>query len=166
MHSQNDVTGNAATNDPSNASDAVTRFTEIFFTGPVVAIVAIVACGRWLGMLFVLPRQQRGKFGISMPGINFTATDQEVLLGLTAFVVTVGVLGVTVRGKIGPFVKSDFGIDVGQFVSLCFVSSLIILAIAVAAFAVKLISSARVFHKDNLVAEQQKRIESLAGKDI
>lgn len=117
-------------------------------------------------MLFVLPREQRGKFGISVPGIDFNATDQEVLLGLTAFILTVGIFGVTVRGNMGPFVKNDFGLNIGQFVSLCFISSLTILALAVAVFMLKLVFSVPLFHRNGLVAEQEKRIKELANKGV
>jgi hypothetical protein len=150
------------TTDSTSAGDVVAHVTTIFFTGPVLAIVAIVACGKWLGMLFVLPQSRDDTFGPSIPGfISFKATGQEALLGLTGFALTLVVIGVTVRGQIGPFVEKDFGLNIGQFVSLCFASSLAILTLAVLTFAVKVIVSLPLFHRNSLVTEQERRIKNL-----
>lgn len=155
----------AAANESSNTGAAVTHIAAVFFTGPILAIVAIVACGKWLGMLFALPQPQTDSFGPNIPGfMNFKAKGPEALLGLTAFILTVAAFGLTIRGHIGPFVKDDFGLDIGQFVSLCFVSSLTILLLAVGTVAIKWVISLPVFHGNSLVAEQQRRIEALPGE--
>lgn len=166
MDPQSVKTGKVAT-DGSNIGDGVAHVATIFFTGPVLAIIAIVACGKWLGMLFVLPRSSDDEFGPSIPGfLKFKATGQEALLGLTGFALTLIVIGVTARERIGPFVKNDFGLNIGQFVSLCFASSLAILALAVVTFAMKIIISLPFFHKNSLAAEQAKRINNLPQRNL
>lgn len=166
MRSQTLIFGKIST-DSTNTGDMLESATKIIFTGPVLAFIAIVACGKWLGMLFALPRSADDMLGASIPGfIKFKATGQEVLLGLTGFVLTLFVIGVTVRGNIGPFVKNDFGLNVGQFVSLCFASSLAILALAVLTFTGKAVSSLPLFHRNSLVEVQKERLEGLSGRNL
>jgi hypothetical protein len=146
----------------STTGQVITNAIAIFFTGPFLAIVAIVACGKWLGMLFALPQPRDDSFGPAIPGfLRFSAKGHEPLLGLTAFILALAIFGLTVRGRIGPFVKNDFGLNIGQFVSLCFVSSISILALAAATFLAKQAISLPLFHRNSLAAEQQRRIRAL-----
>jgi hypothetical protein len=93
-----------------------------FFLMPIAVIIS----GILLSKPFNLQIETDQRFRIPVPRIfNLEANNGEVVLGFAGFIITLVILGVTGGEYIYIFFRSHFGIDPGQFNSLCILSSFI-----------------------------------------
>ena len=103
--------------------------------------IAIVVSGKLIAHnpAFKLSGQDEQKFGLRLPGIiHFVATGDEVVFGFALFITEFFFFALVAGRAIYGIVKSDFGVDLGQFNSLCafsafssvIVSGLVLLFIA------------------------------------
>jgi hypothetical protein len=110
-----------------------------FLVAPALAvIVSGILVARRINMSstrFHLNSPSTAVFGVPIPGIfSFRAVGDEVTWGFALYLINLGGIGVTAGKGAYPFFISHFGVDIGQWNSLCILSSLSSVVIATAIF--------------------------------
>lgn len=88
--------------------------------------IAVIISGIFLSKPFRLQVEAEQQFRIPIPKIfNLQATGGEVILGFAGFIMTLVPVALIGGKPIYAFFRVQFGIDPGQFNSLCILSSFI-----------------------------------------
>jgi hypothetical protein len=132
---------------------------KFFFSGLLLAAVAIILGGQWLAQCLNLSKRSDAFFRVPLPGIfRVEARGNEVGIGLTAFVAVFLLIALPAGEQAYSVVRTRIGIDLGQFDSLCVLSAFVTL---VTSFVVFLVVVRPWIGPDPLVDEQQRRLENL-----
>ncbi|MSQ48574.1 MAG: hypothetical protein EXR78_09385 [Deltaproteobacteria bacterium] len=112
--------------DPIASADLLTQAVKVIFSWAILMPIAVIVSGKLLSQRFSLSGKYDDQFNIRIPGIlRIRSTNQEVILGFAGFLLSLLVLGCVFGAHVYDFVKSHFGVDPGQFNSLCILSSLL-----------------------------------------
>ncbi|WP_385880418.1 hypothetical protein [Umezawaea endophytica] len=107
--------------DPSWMEDAF-RF---FFSYVVLAPVAVIIAGKLAAQGLRLSGQNGQLFQVKIPAVvTIRASNQEVTFGFTFYLICLLVAGLGAGRTIHQLFVERFGVDPGQFTSLCVFSSL------------------------------------------
>ncbi|HEX8696444.1 MAG TPA: hypothetical protein VF746_28755 [Longimicrobium sp.] len=94
------------------------------FSGLVLMAISVILSGKFLAQRIKLPVRSSQLFQIPLPGIlKIGATDDEVILGFTGLIITLLATGSLFGKRAHVFFSNNFGIDPGQFNSLCILSA-------------------------------------------
>jgi hypothetical protein len=112
-------------NSYASGAEAVIKF---IFSWVMLMPVSVIISGKLLSEVLKLRVRSKQLFGIErrVAGVSFEiqATDNEVILGFTGFIITLMVIAVPLGHRAYDLFREQFGIDPGQFTSLCILSSL------------------------------------------
>lgn len=136
---------------------------KFVFSWIILTPIAIIVSGKMLAHRLMLEPGSKQLFSIRIFRIlTVEARNEEVVLGLTGFLVTLLVVGAAGGARAYALFREHFGIDPGQFNSLCVISALFLV---VWAFAVYLMAKPfRVRADSRLQEEHAKKIRDLAAK--
>jgi hypothetical protein len=147
---------------PNDAMHLLQDFLLFFFSGLLLAAVAIILGGQWLANCLNIPRTPKALFRIPLPGFfTVEARGNEVGLGITGFVLTLLSIALPAGKEAYAIVKERIGVDLGQFNSLCVLSAFITL---VWTFLIYLLLKRPWSGPDPLLEEQQRRLENISAE--
>jgi hypothetical protein len=116
----------AVTNRPSSIAplnDAL----KFIFSWVALMPLSVIVSGKLLAHIpaFRLAGQEKQDFGLRLPGvIRFFASGDEVVFGFGLFLSELFILSLVAGHGIYKLFRSDFGVNLGQFNSLCAFSAL------------------------------------------
>jgi hypothetical protein len=140
--------------------EAVLRF---IFSGLVLMAISVIICGKFLAQRIRLSVRSRQIFRIPLVILHISATDDEVILGFTGLIITLALTG-SAFGKQGHlFFVDRFGIDPGQFNSLCILSAFLAVVWSFALFLILGVRSQSPLGP--VAAKHQTMIENLTPAD-
>jgi hypothetical protein len=139
--------------------DQLTKILRAIFSWGVLMPIAVIVSGIFLSKPFRLQVESQQQFRIPIPKIfHLEATGGEVILGFAGFILTLVPLGLIGGQSIYNFFKVQFGIDPGQFNSLCVLSSFITVIWSVALW---LIHKALTKPRDPVTSKRDEQIKNI-----
>lgn len=118
-----------STNGASSQIDYATAVLSFIFSWVVLMPIAVIVSGKLLSKRVQLRVKSEQLFSINLLYIlRIRAQDDEVILGFTGFIVILLLVGLVAGPQSYTVVKSNFGIDPGQFNSVCLMSSFLTVA--------------------------------------
>lgn len=133
---------------------------KTIFSWIVLMPIAVIISGIFLSKPFKLQVDSEQKFRIPIPRIfHLQATGGEVILGFAGFIITLLPVSLIGGQSVYAFFRVQFGIDPGQFNSLCILSSFITVVWAVLLW---LINEARAKTPDPLAEKRDQQIMQLS----
>ena len=102
---------------------AATAVIKFIFSWVILLPIAIIVSGKFLTKSVNFAVNTKQLFKIEFGILKIQATDEEVILGFAGFIITLFVSGIYGGKDVYELVKGRFGIDPGQFNSLCIFSS-------------------------------------------
>lgn len=135
------------------------------FSWIILMPISVIITGKLLAKPIKFSVTSKQVFQIPLRILIIQATGGEVVLGFTGFIITLFILGVADGPDAYALVKTNFGIDPGQFNSLCMLSSFITVAWSFALFLLHSVFSgtgASSFIKDKVRYDAQ--IQHLTAK--
>jgi hypothetical protein len=146
---------------PNEALQILQDFLLFFFSGLLLAAVAIIFGGHWLSNCLNITKTPNALFRIPIPGFfTVEARGNEVGLGITGFVITLLSITVPAGPSAYAMVQKNIGIDLGQFNSLCVLSAFVTL---VWTFLVYMLVKRPWGSPDPLVEEQKRRLDEISA---
>jgi hypothetical protein len=103
---------------------------KFVFSWVILMPIAVIISGKLLAKPIRLSVTSKQNFEIPLRILTMRATGGEVVLGFTSFIVMLLLVGVFFGQAAYALVKTNFGIDPGQFNALCMLSSFISVAIS------------------------------------
>jgi hypothetical protein len=100
----------------------LTAALKFVFSWIALTPIAIIVSGKLIAHIpvFRLQGQDEQRFGLRLPGvIHFVAKGDEVVFGFAIFIMEFFILSLIAGQVIYGIVKSRFGVDLGQFNSIC-----------------------------------------------
>ncbi|WP_318473000.1 hypothetical protein [Photobacterium leiognathi] len=101
---------------------------ESVFSWLFLASISIITSGWFLAHPISQTIATEQKFVINLLVLKIQATGSQVILGFSGFIITTLLSGVIAGEWIYELVKTSFGIDPGQFKSICMFSSFLTVA--------------------------------------
>jgi uncharacterized membrane-anchored protein len=99
---------------------------KTIFSWVILMPIAVVISGTLLAKCFSLQVETQQRFVIPIPKIlHLEATNGEVTLGFAGFIITLLIIGLLGGPTVYSIFRNQFGIDPGQFNSLCIISSFV-----------------------------------------
>jgi hypothetical protein len=148
------------------ALDILEKALTFIFSWLAILAIGIIASGKLLAQTFKLPGrlvQATDFFSVPIPKVlRFQAQNDEVILGFTGFIITLFSVGSIGGGNAYTFFKSHFGIDPGQFNSLCVFSGFITVMWS---FLLYLLTSRKQTPRDPLLKEHGHLIEEIRRRE-
>lgn len=141
---------------------AATAFIKFIFSWVILLPIAIIVSGKFLTKPIFFSVNTKQLFKIEIGILKIQATDEEVILGFAGFIITLFVSAMYGGKDVYELVKGRFGIDPGQFNSLCIFSSFSMVVWSCALFFI--IELARHFlsgPREKELIERDKLIEKL-----
>lgn len=112
---------------PSTSEDPVPEWlkgtVETIFSWVILLPIAVIISGKILAKVVEFQVDSEQVFKIPIKILNIEAKNGEVILGFTGFIITLTGLAIVYGQNIYLIVKTNFGIDPGQFNALCMFSS-------------------------------------------
>lgn len=90
------------------------------FSWVILLPISVIVSGKLLAQPIALSVVSEQLFKINLKILKIQSTGNEVILGFAGFIITTFILGVFAGQKVYALVKINFGIDPGQFQSICF----------------------------------------------
>jgi hypothetical protein len=114
-------TGSSVAVDPI---DLLAKALVFIFSAPVLGAIAVIISGNFMSKLRCLTVTSDQAFKIPLLAIlKLQASGAEVILGFAGFIVTLLIVGTMAGQPAYAMFRSSFGVDPGQFNSLCILSS-------------------------------------------
>ncbi|MFB2827684.1 hypothetical protein [Aeromonas veronii] len=107
---------------------------ESVFSWILLASISIITSGWFLAHPISNTIATDQKFVINLIALKIQATGSQVILGFAGFIITTLLSGVMAGQWVYTLVKDNFGIDPGQFKSICMFSSFLTVAWSFAFF--------------------------------
>jgi len=139
-----------------NLQDQLDNFTSIvgyIFSWAVLLPAAVILSGHFLASVFPMRGVTGIIFKISLWFLRLEARNDEVILGLAGFLITFGIVAFSGGEAFYRYAAIQFGINPGQFHTLCFASAIITVAWSVTLWLCTTVRPSR--------AEEQKKIKAL-----
>ena len=109
---------------PSAAYDQLEKAIKFIFSWVVLMPIAVIIGGKLLAQVLKLNVRSTQLFRIAIPRMfEIKATDSEVIMGFTGFIITLVFIAVPAGPKAYNLFRTQFGVDPGHFNSLCVLSS-------------------------------------------
>lgn len=106
--------------------DQLLDILKTIFSWAVLMPIAVIISGILLAKPFKLQVETEQRFRIPIPRIfHLEATNGEVILGFAGFIITLVIIALVGGQAAYAFFRNQFGIDPGQFNSLCVLSSFV-----------------------------------------
>lgn len=96
---------------------------KFIFSWVILLPIAIIVSGKFLTKPVSFSVNSKQLFKIEIGILTIQATDEEVILGFAGFIITLFASAMYSGKGVYELVKAGFGIDPGQFNSLCIFSS-------------------------------------------
>lgn len=142
-------------------ADLISDAVKFVFSWLILMPIAIIVGGRLYSRVFYLGGTSRQLFRIRVPPIlDVSATDDEVILGFTGLILCLLFVGLPLGPIAYTLIKRQFGIDPGQFDSLCVFSAFLNVALATTTFFIR--GQARRPAPDSTTAEYQKVLKDVS----
>ena len=107
------------------------------FSWVILMPVSVIIAGKLLARVLRVGGQSEEFFGVNIPKLfRLHARNDEVVLGFTLFIITLLVTALSAGRAIYHLFVRDFGIDPGQFNSICVLSSFLDVALSGIVFVV------------------------------
>jgi len=116
----------ADTSPSTTVSDTLIDGIKLVFSSFVLMAISVIIGGKLLGNNLMLPVGDADDdfFDIRIPYLfRLRGTKSQVILGFTAFVITLVVVGFGGGKSVYESFKNNFGLDPGQWLSICTVSA-------------------------------------------
>jgi hypothetical protein len=111
----------------TTSDQAISVLTTIFkfvFSWIVLLPIGVIVSGKFLAQRFKLAGEAPQQLRIQLKGVVLVqSNNEEVILGFAAFIITLLLLGISAGRLAYDFFLTHFGVDPGQFNSLCVLSS-------------------------------------------
>lgn len=102
---------------------AIAEVVKFIFSWVILLPIAIIVSGKFLTKPVSFTVNSKQLFKIEIGILKIQATDEEVILGFAGFIITLFISAMYGGKDVYEVVKGGFGIDPGQFNSLCIFSS-------------------------------------------
>lgn len=96
---------------------------KFIFSWVILMPIALIVSGKFIAQPIPLKVNSKQLFKISLGMLVVEATDDEVIYGFTGFIITFLLVAIIGGKDAYALVKNNFGVDAGQFNSLCILSS-------------------------------------------
>jgi len=96
---------------------------ETIFSWVILMPISVIISGKILAKILNFPVDSEQVFKIPIKILNIEAIGGEVILGFAGFIITLTGMGLIAGQEVYLLVKTNFGIDPGQFNSICMLSS-------------------------------------------
>lgn len=146
----------------SDALHHVFTAVKAIFSWIILMPIAVIVSGKLLAYRFKLGGASKQLFRIPIVGLfHIQADNDEVVLGFSGFLLTLFFSGGLAGHAIHRFFQYQFGIDPGQFNTLCVFSSF---ATVVWAFFLYLLTSSRTGPLGDVVEEHTRLLDKVSKK--
>lgn len=105
--------------------DAVVPILKLIFSWIVLMPVAVIVSGQFLGQPLKMQLDKDQRFVIPLRIFRLEAINSQVTLGFAGFIITLLAIGFSGGLRAYIMFRNQFGIDPGQFNSLCILSSFV-----------------------------------------
>jgi hypothetical protein len=105
-------------------SDETYALVGKIFSWTLLMPIAVIVSGKFLSSVFPMANGKSQLFKISLKILVIQANNDEVTLGFAGFMITLVVVALTGGANFYHFTAQRFGVDPGQFNTLCFASAL------------------------------------------
>jgi hypothetical protein len=149
----------------TDPTEVLTSSVKLVFSWIILMPISVIVSGKLITQLLRIPGQRGQSFQIKIPLlINLRAQNDEVILGITLFIVTLATTGLVAGKAVYQVFSAGFGIDPGQFNALCIFSSFI--SVLLSSFLLVLTRLTGVLRRksDPVLREYDKRIDELASR--
>src|ERR1017187_251382 len=141
--------------------DNFTTITGFIFSWVVLLPTCVILSGKFLSSVFPMRGISKTTLRIPLWLFRIEAQNDEVVLGLTAFIVTLGIVALSGGEGFYRYAAGHFGIDPGQFHTLCFASAVITVAWSVTLWRLANLGSSRKKEREqtqNLMREIENKL--------
>lgn len=147
---------------PREGLDWVGMAIKFIFSWIVLMPIAVIIAGKFLSQIIKLEARSKQLFKIQIKSMLLVqATDDEVIFGFTGFFITLLPIGILTGPTAYNFFRIQFGVDPGQFNSLCILSAFTTI---VWSFFIFLFNKILRPPKDAVFKERDKLIEDLSRR--
>lgn len=117
-----------STDSKQYAFDLLEQSVKSIFSWIVLMPISIIISGKLLAKSIKFTVTSKQIFRIRLIILDIQATDGEVILGFTGFIISLLLIGIFSGKAAYELVKINFGIDPGQFNAICMLTSFITVA--------------------------------------
>jgi hypothetical protein len=111
-----------------SAIDRLSQILGFIFSWIILLSIGVIVSGKFLAHVFPMRGMGNNYFRIPLFIFRLEAQNDEVVLGLSGFIITLLVVAPLGGANLYHFVVASLGIDPGQFNTLCFSSAVITVA--------------------------------------
>ena len=133
-----------------NRLDAEAGDWMLKFSAVIIAIIAVIISGRFIARFIEFRSNRDDFFSLNLWIFQIAAHRAEIILGLTFFIIMLLLVGFIGGAALYEMVHVSFGVNLGQFNTLCFISALLLL---LGSFTVYIIM--HLFAPDRLIDESE-----------
>lgn len=108
-----------------NYIESLSIVIKYIFSWLILLPIAVIVTGKLLSKPINLGSDSKQVLKIPLKIISLEANDGEVILGFACLLIIIFIVAMTGGQEVQELVKVKFGVDPGQFHSICFFSSLI-----------------------------------------
>lgn len=166
-----DVTGSALSElggiaNGQAALEVLSALLKFIFSWVLLTPLSVIIAGKLLARRLRLPPLSKQLFRISLGQVlKVQATNAEVILGFTGFILTLTILGLTSGARAYHYFKLQFGVDPGHFTSLCVLSSFLLVGWSTLLFSTTLLTYLRDPADRRLRRRQKELLEKISKKE-
>ena len=147
--------------------DALVPILKLIFSWIVLMPIAVIVSGQFLGQPLKMNLEKDQRFVIPLKIFRLEAINSQVTFGFAGFIITLLAIGFSGGLKAYGVFKSEFGIDPGQFNSLCILSSFVTVMWSFALWLiVLLVRNIRQRSPDPVSVERDRLIEQLRAEFV
>jgi hypothetical protein len=156
---------NAGNDGVADPTELLTDGVKLLFSWVILMPIAVIVSGKLITQLLRIPGQRGQSFQIKIPYlIALKAHNDEVILGFTLFIAALATTGFVAGRAVYRIFSAGFGIDPGQFNSLCIFSAFLSVVISGLVFALTRLAGQLRRRSDPVLREYDRTIDELARR--
>jgi hypothetical protein len=145
--------------------EGMTSILKFIFSWVILTPISIIISGKLLAQRMKLGPGSKSLFKISLFGmLTVEATNDEVILGFTGFIITLCIVGFAGGSRAYTFFREHFGLDPGHFNALCVLSAFLLVVWTFILFLITLLMRLKSPGAEALAEKHSEMIKEIAER--